>query len=150
MLPDLVDLVSLLILAGVPEGPGVLGVRMRLVPGASITRSSVTDSDAISLLTAVGSVGRAIAQPQDARPEIADEHGPLPQSGATTWLPDCSFRAEGARTAWIQRKSSELARWGEIPVSAGGNRKEGCGGTISRSWKALARAEGQIFGDGVP
>jgi hypothetical protein len=81
-LPDLVDLVSLLILAGVPEGPGVLGVRMRLVPGASITRSSVTDSDAISLLTAVGSVGRrAIAQPQDARPEIADEHGPLPQSG---------------------------------------------------------------------
>jgi hypothetical protein len=150
-LPDLVDLVSLLILAGVPEGPGVLGVRMRLVPGASITRSSVTDSDAISLLTAVGSVGRrAIAQPQDARPEIADEHGPLPQSGGHNLVARLLLSrrrsTDGVDPTEVQRTCS----LGEIPVSAGGNRKEGCGGTISRSWKALARAEGQIFGDGVP
>jgi hypothetical protein len=46
--PDLVDLVSLLILAGVPERPGVLAVRTGLVPGASITPSSVTDSGAIA------------------------------------------------------------------------------------------------------
>jgi len=59
-------------------------------------------------------------------PEIADEHGPTAPVRGHNLVADCSFSAEGARTAWIQRKSSETCSLGEIPVSAGGNRPEGC------------------------
>jgi hypothetical protein len=38
-------------------------------------------------------------------------------------------------------RPGETCSSGKIPVSAGGNRNKGCGGTISRSWKALAPAE---------
>jgi len=72
----------------------------------------------------------------------------LPSPWVTTLLQDCSFRAEGARTAWIQRKSSELARWGKIPVSAGGNRKEGCGGyDLTLVDSARTRGPGRSGGD---
>ncbi len=47
--PNLVDLVPLLILAGVPQRPGVLAVGMRIVPGRLASPHRSHDSDAITL-----------------------------------------------------------------------------------------------------
>lgn len=70
--------------------------------------------------------------------------GPWPQLGRRT------ARAETARTAWIQWKSSELARRGKIPLSAGGDRKEGCWGRSHARGRRSHPRKGQILGDGVP
>ena len=160
--PDLVDLVSLLILAGVPERPGVLagpdGARARGIHHAverhglgrdqpsHRCRVSRSPGDSAATGRTTGESPTSLDRPpQSGLPQLgALGRGLLLSAARSSDGVGCPTESSS------DHLSSELARWGRYLCRREGIERKDAGERSHARGRRSHPRKGQIFGDGVP